>query len=249
MDVRWLIACIDRPASQVDSAIAFWSRATGTEPSPAWGPAGELVTLVPPSGDPHLAVQRLATGRGGVHLDVHVDDVGAARGRLVASGGAIVAELPSHTVATTPSGFVLCLVADDHHPTRTAPVGLPDGGEVLLDQVCVDIPHGSFEQEKSFWAAFTGYEVESYGVVPYARVSVPDHLPLRILLQERDDSDGEARGHLDFACTDRMAAARWLSAQGATMVREDRVWVVLRDPQGHELCATWRLPATGRGPE
>jgi hypothetical protein len=51
-------------------------------------------TLLPPSGDPYLRVQRVASGSGGQHLDLHVDpalaSVERAAKRAVALGATVL---------------------------------------------------------------------------------------------------------------------------------------------------------------
>ena len=80
MTVVWLTAFVDRPADRFDAAAAFWATVTESVVSPARGADGEFVTLAPADGDANLRLQRVGTG-GGIHLDLHVDDVSAAVAR------------------------------------------------------------------------------------------------------------------------------------------------------------------------
>jgi hypothetical protein len=74
--VRWLTAFLDTAEESSEAAETFWSRATGYHLSPRRGDREEFASLLPPSGDPHLKVQRVVqTPPGGLHLDLHTDDV------------------------------------------------------------------------------------------------------------------------------------------------------------------------------
>src|SRR5512132_553949 len=110
MQVRWLTAFIDRPASTFDAATRFWLAATNTTLSPARGATGQFATLVPPHGDAYLRVQRIDHGWGGCHLDLHVDDVAGATGEAVALGAAIDDDSGAHTTLRSPAGLRWCLV-------------------------------------------------------------------------------------------------------------------------------------------
>jgi hypothetical protein len=59
MLIRWLTVFLDFPADSFDAGVAFWRAVTGYGLSPFRGEAGEFATLLPPSGDAYLRVQRL----------------------------------------------------------------------------------------------------------------------------------------------------------------------------------------------
>lgn len=73
-------------------------------------------------------------------------------------------------------------------------------------------------------------------------------MPLRLLLQRRDDGDGPTRAHLDLTCDDPSAESFRHVALGATIERRHEFWTVLRDPAGRQYCVTSRNPDTGRLP-
>ena len=61
---------------------------TETRPSSSRGPRDEFRTMVPDDGDPFLKVHRvIQTVPGGMHHDLHPDDVRALAGRVVELGG------------------------------------------------------------------------------------------------------------------------------------------------------------------
>jgi len=70
--VRWLTVFLDFPAGSFGTGVAFWREVTGSALSPFRGAAAEFATLLPPTGDAYLRVQRTADGSGGHHLDLHV---------------------------------------------------------------------------------------------------------------------------------------------------------------------------------
>lgn len=236
MGPTWLTAFLDLPAAQFERGVTFWLAVTGTTLSPVRGEGGEFATLVPADGDAFLRVQRLGDGPARVHLDVH------RAGQEFA-------------IRRSSGGFVFCEVAEGEsvRPRPVAwpgsPAGAPGdqvaGHTSLVDQVCLDIPAGRFDEECAFWAGQTGWELRD-GSRPEFRVLVrPAGMPLRILLQRVDDPDGPVRAHFDMATTDRDAEVRRHIGLGAALVGNGPRWTVLRDPAGLPYCVTDRDPATG----
>ena len=78
MDVRWITAFLDTPASSIVAATAFWAAVTESELSPRRGEFDEFVTFLPSTGHPYFRAQVAGEGPARVHLDFHVDDTGAA---------------------------------------------------------------------------------------------------------------------------------------------------------------------------
>jgi len=93
MAFGWLTVFLDFPADAFGVGVAFWREVTGYRLSPSRGAAGEFATLLPPSGDAYLRVQRLLDGGGRCHLDLHVDTasepLAEAAGRAVALGARV----------------------------------------------------------------------------------------------------------------------------------------------------------------
>ena len=89
----WASGYLDLDPASYDVGVAFWRDVTGWQVSPSRGEAGEFATFVPPAGDPHLLVQRLAAGPSRIHVDLHVDDPQAAAERAVRLGARVVADL------------------------------------------------------------------------------------------------------------------------------------------------------------
>lgn len=246
--IRWATAFLDATAADWDRTLAFWQAATATTLSPSRGPDGEFVTLVPADGDAFLRAQRVRSGPGGVHLDLHVDDVRAAADAAVALGAREVAA-SDHVVLTSPGGLAFCVVADPAG-RRPAPATWqrPAGGThtSLLDQLAVDVPAEHEETERRFWSALTGWPARASApgasLVPLHR---PDGMPLRLLLQRLDEPTGPVRAHLDLACSDRTAETDRHVALGARVEAVREHWTVLADPAGRRYCLTDRDPVTG----
>jgi hypothetical protein len=86
--IRWILAFIDRPLDRFDQAATFWTTVTDSRLSMRRGSDGEFATLLPPSGHPSLKLQGVR-GRGGVHLDLEVNDVPAAIDQALGLGARV----------------------------------------------------------------------------------------------------------------------------------------------------------------
>ena len=237
----WVSGFVDLDPASYDVGVAFWRDVTGW-PVSAWrGEAGEFATFVPPEGDPHLLVQRLAAGPSRIHVDLHVDDPHAAAERAVALGARVVADL-GYVVMASPGGYAFCLVP--HRASRPAPASeWPGGHTSLVDQVCIDVPGELYEREEAFWRALTGSGIEPSPHHSEFRWLTPtEGHGTRLLLQRLDDPLGEVRAHLDLSTTDRAAEAARHEALGATRVADFDIWTLLTDPAGLAYCITDRVP-------
>ena len=163
---RWLTVFLDFPAAGFGPGIAFWRVVTGYGLSPFRGdrPGGDFASLLPPSGDAYLRVQRVLAGDGGYHLDLHVDTAGGALQALDEAADLAVAlgatvrhrEAGEVIVADSPGGFTFCLVRWEGKRAMPSPQTV-DGSEVSrVDTLCLDIPPELFSDESAFWAALTG---------------------------------------------------------------------------------------------
>lgn len=246
--IRWLTAFLDLPASSFERDVAFWQTVTGTRLSAPRGRHDEFATLLPPTGDAFVKVQRIDDGAARLHLDLHVDDVAEAAARAAALGATVVAE-HSYVVMRSPGGFVFCFVSHRSNGERPVPVEVPGGGaRSLVDQVCVDVPADLFDAEAAFWTTLTGWEHRATGRPELEVLVRPTGMPLRILLQRlgTDDPGDAARAHLDLACGEgRDVVTAWHRALGAEEVRRESRWTTLRDPAGLAYCLTARDPDTG----
>ncbi|GAA1476577.1 hypothetical protein GCM10009623_10230 [Nocardioides aestuarii] len=237
----WTSAFLDLAAESHADGLGFWQAATGWSVSPVRGEAGEFVTLLPPAGDDHLRVQRLASGRSRLHLDLHVDDPRAAADRAVSLGAREIADL-GYVVLRSPGGFPFCLVT---HPASTpAPASSwPGGHRSSVDQVCLDVPAQLHDRELTFWHALTGRELAgSPGHPEFHRLRRPDGEPLHLLVQRLAEPLGEVRAHLDLAASDVAAETARHEALGARVVATFDEWTVLTDPTGAAYCITGRNP-------
>ena len=235
-----MTAFLDLPAPDHGAGTSFWLAATGTSLSPSRGEHDEFATLVPADGDPYLRVQRV-DGRGGVHLDLHVDDVIGFAWRAVSLGATEVAR-PSDelVVLQSPGGLPFCVVGE---PGAVRPTIQPG----LVDQVCLDITPSAFEAEAIFWAELTSWEPRQSNRREFVYLVRPAGQPLRLLLQRLDDErPGPVTAHLDLAAgaeVEAVVAAH--VALGARQLRRTASWVTMRDPVGREYCITRRDPVTG----
>ena len=246
MDIRWVTVFLDFPPSSHHAGVTFWQAVTGYRLSPVRGADGQFATLLPPSGDAYLRVQRVRTG-GGCHLDLHLDPVAdpadAVVDRAEGLGARIRHREPGLVTAESPGGFIFCLVDWRGEHAVPPPLAGDDGGVTRVNTLCLDVPPERFDRECAFWAAFTGQQTHPAPVPGFAFLTRPAHWPARLLLQRRDSTaPGErTRGHVDLGCTDPGAKARHLSL-GARLVAEQQYWTVLADPAGNEYCLIGREP-------
>ncbi|WP_405396717.1 VOC family protein [Microbispora hainanensis] len=248
--VRRVLAFVDRPCERFEEAAAFWTAVTGTRLSPRRGDDGEFATLLPESGDAWVKIQAVGDG-GGAHLDLEVGDVRAAVARAEALGAAVAADHGDWAVLRSPEGRAFCLVPGEL--SGEVPGEVPVGGTTSarrppvfagtrLDQVCLDIAPGAYEEEVAFWAALTGWSPRP-GSLPEFTVLAAPGMPVRILLQRLGEGAGRS-AHVDLACADPEAARALHERHGAAFVARGRRWIVMRDPAGGIYCLTERDPET-----
>lgn len=235
---RWVWMFLDTPRADAERSWRFWSAVTGQDVVERRGEAGEFATLAPLHGDAWVKLHAVAEGAGGVHLDLDVDDVHTAADRAESLGARRVGAIGDTVVILrSPGGFVHCLTTWRGESGQER-----DGLTSILDQVCLDVPRRRWEAENAYWTALTGWTWRESDEPGYASVSAGAPMPLRILLQTLGEEDGEARAHVDLACTDRRADVARHEAAGATVRAENRFWTVLEDPVGRVYCLTDRNP-------
>jgi Glyoxalase-like domain len=269
--IRWVTVFLDFPGATFEPGAAFWRAVTGYGQSAARGADGEFATLLPPSGDPYLRLQRTGGGSGGCHLDLQVDtgteSLDAAAGRARAAGAAIRSTGPGLVVLRSPGGFPFCLAGWDGERAVPPPLGAavaaaseagqtsragrtsgtdlagPASGVSRVDTVCLDAPPGDYERELAFWAALTGGETRPAPVPGYSYLTGPANWPVRVLVQRRETAApaDRVRAHVDFGSTDSGARDRHVSL-GARVMATLPYWTVLTDPAGREYCLVNRDP-------
>ncbi|MEM9713887.1 MAG: VOC family protein [Actinomycetota bacterium] len=245
--IRWMTAFVDRPVGTIAAATSFWAAATATRLSPSRGDRDEFRTLVPSDGDPHLRVQAVTDGPGGVHLDLHVADIEVLADRAVGLGASVVAR-PGHVVLRSPGGLLLCAVGHHGEHRVPEPVSLPDGGTTRVDQVSIDVPGERFDDEIRFWSDLTGWPLRPSRLPEFVALDRPAGFPWRVLLHRLGDDDAgtTVRAHLDVACGASIDAAIDRHQElGAERGRDGVVWTTMTDPTGFEYCLTRRDPETG----
>lgn len=248
--IRWLWAFLDRPLDRFDDAARFWGAVTETTPSPRRGAHREFATFLPRNADACLKLQGVQAG-GGAHLDIDVDDVDAVTHAAVEEHGASVLrrEGTGLSVLRTPAGMPFCITRWDG-PARRPPMVETAIASVRLrsrvDQICFDVSPEDFAREAEFWGRFTGWGVSAAADSEFARVAVPDELPVRVLLQRRD-APAAPGAHIDVACGGEVPRIRaYHERLGARWVANGEQWQVMRDPAGGLYCLTERDPDSGR---
>ena len=241
--VRWVSALLDTAEDTAEESETFWSRVTGYRLSPRRGHRGEFATLLPPRGDAHLLVQRLVqSAPGGLHLDLHTDDVDGLAAHAESLGAGARYLQRGYVVCGSPGGMTFCVVG--HPGSDTAPAATWPGGRSIADQVCLDIPPSRWELECAFWADLTGWELTDEDPDDeFRRLSRPAGMPVQFLLQRLDDEQSVVTGHLDLASDDADAEVRRHVVLGAREGYRGRGWVAMADPTGRTYCVTRRSPS------
>ena len=139
-------------------------------------------------------------------------------------------------VAESPAGFTFCLVRWDGEHAVPSPLA-GDAGATRVDTLCIDIPPDWFDLECAFWVALTGWEALPAPVPWFTFLRMPAGLPVRVILQRRQDAaPGErARAHVDFGSPDPALVTNHV-ALGARVIADHEHWTVLADPTGREYC-------------
>jgi Glyoxalase-like domain len=219
VEVRWVTAFLDTAPEQAEQVESFWSRVTGYRLSDRRGASEEFASLLPPDGDPHLKVQTVVqTAPGGLHVDLHTDDVQALAARAAALGASTRYLDAGYVLCSSPGGMRFCVV--DHRGSRAAtPVQWP-GGRSMVDQVCLDIPPSRWEEECRFWADLTGWGlVDVDPEDEFRRLRRPEGSAIQLLLQRLDDESSVVVGHLDLGSDDylarRIGTLRWARPRSA----------------------------------
>ncbi|HEY7260501.1 MAG TPA: VOC family protein [Trebonia sp.] len=247
MTFRWMTVFLDFRADAFEAGVAFWREVTGCGLSEFRGPAKDFATLLPPSGDAYLRVQRLLSGGGGCHLDLHTPagSLEEEADRAVALGARVRhREAGELIVADSPGGFTFCLVRWEGE--RFLPP--PDGGS-RVDTLCLDVPPARFDAEVAFWSALTGGEARPAPVPGFTSLKGPAGMPVRLLLQRLDDAapGQRVRAHVDIGATDVASEVARHTGLGARVTATLPYWTVLADPAGREYCVVLRRPRGSGG--
>jgi glyoxalase superfamily protein len=254
LPLTWITAFIDLPAVGYAESEAFWVHVLGGRLSDRRGPQGEWVTVLPEAGEPYVRLQKVFSGPGGVHLDLHVAPgaVDAAADEALRLGAGLRHREDEWVVLTSPGGLSFCVTpwsgGRELPPLRDGLGGA--GGPHRLEQVCLDIPPSRYEREVRFWADLTGWGLEPDEGNEFRGLPRPAGMPLRLLLQRRDDDEpAVVTAHPDFACADRDALTPAHEAAGARYLSRFEGWTQMAAPGGHVYCLTRRSPTAPPYPQ
>lgn len=234
-DIRWVTVFVDRPAAGFADVREFWRQVTGTTMSPTRGSHDEFATFVPAEGDAWLKIQRVHDGPGGSHLDLHVAAPRDLADRAIDRGAVELDTFGDVVVLRSPGGFVFCAVPTRVAGLPSAPVGEP-GHRTTIAEIVLDAPSDAFGDEYEFWAAVTGWPRRPVDDPAFASFDRVAGLPLRLVVQRRDESGGHVTGHLDVRCDDMATTVADHVALGAQVVAAHPAWTVLVDPAGQPYC-------------
>lgn len=244
VEIRWLTAFLDVPASGHAEAGRFWSAVTGSRLSESRGDTGQFATFLPADGDAYLRLQRIDAGPPGIHLDLHVDDLAEAASYAEGLGAVVTARHNDVIVLRSPGGLPFCVVPHrgEHAPPSTPRA--PEGRRSLVDQVCIDITPVRYAAERDFWGAVTGWSARSTDAAHFDRLDPPEGQPLQLLLQRLETpADGPTTAHLDLACDSVPEETSRHESLGARVEGVFDGWTTMIDPSGGRYCLTRRTPS------
>lgn len=208
----WTSAFLDLAPGEVERGAAFWAAVTGYDATEVTDPDREFPPLRPARGAPYLWVQRIGDPVSRVHLDVHVDDVGAHVARVEALGAELL-DRRDHAVLRSPEGIVFCLVPDPGGEVPAAAVW-PDGYASRVDRVRLLVPEAALAREAAFWDT----------------VQPTPPRALEVVVERGDGSEPQVV--LEVGTTDRHREAIRHVALGATVVDTAPAYDELVDPVG-----------------
>jgi len=241
--VPWMHVFIDVPVERTDTALAFWSAATGWPADGTWDGHPEFLSLEPADGSAYVHVQTI-DGPPRVHLDL-LGDLATDVARLEELGAQPQGPGDERWfVLTSPAGLPFCLVDEGTPRSRPTAAIWPGGHRSRVVQLCVDVPAGSFDAELAFWRAATGWADEPVRAPEFARLVHRASSPVQLLVQRlgRDDPAEHARAHIDLGTDDIPAEVARLVRLGATVQSEAEGITVLVDPAGLPMCVTGNRP-------
>jgi hypothetical protein len=102
---------IDVPPAEHDRELAFWSAAAGQQLTQGCR-YPEYHGAALHGQDFGLLIQRLGHGPGGVHLDIHTDDLAVEIARLEGLGAERVQRVHSWWILRDPAGLPFCVVPE-----------------------------------------------------------------------------------------------------------------------------------------
>src|SRR5690606_10324772 len=168
---------LDVPRDGWQASVAFWSAAARLTPSPTRGEDGQFLTLLPAAGTSCVRMQAIDGGPR-VHLDVASHDRDALLRRALDLGATEAWRYEDVPVLRSPGGLLFCLTLAEPGPRLERPADL------VLDQVCLDIPPRLWDAEVAFWQRLSGRGITTGRADHFARLVDPDPAGgLRFLLQ------------------------------------------------------------------
>lgn len=241
MRIGWVTVFFDTPAAKESTTAQFWCAVTRTIRSERRGDTGQFASFLPAQGDPYLRIQRVDSGPGGHHLDLHTDEPTALVRRALALGAHLVHEEDGLAVLASPGGFSHCIV-DEPLTQRPAPVADSRTATSRVDQLCLDIPPGRYAGECDYWAQLTNWPLRPGALPEFSYLQRPEGIPVRLLLHRCEQEADRVSAHLDLACSDAAATLARHVALGAELVAAHEFWTVMADPVGRRYCLTARHP-------
>jgi len=238
-DVQWVSIFVDVPASGLDTSAAFWTTITGSTVGEPVGDHGEFLPLEASDGDPSFWLQRTQDDTLACHPDLYVHDVETQARQAESLGAEVLSRHDGLVVLRSPGGLPFCLVRWRGQHRRPGPVATSGG---LVDQLCVDIPPGRYDDECRFWVELTGWELYDDEPDEFKRLRRPPQVPHAFLLQRLDDEQPTTSAHVDLSASDRQGEIHRHVAAGATVIEPTEHWTVMRDPVGLLYCITARRP-------
>jgi hypothetical protein len=107
--------------------------------------------------------------------------------------------------------------------------------------ISIDVPDADHDRELAFWAAATGSELAHITQFPAFHGGPLTGAGDAALLVQRL-GDGPPRVHIDIHTSDLEAEVTRLEQAGATRLRQEGGWWIMRDPAGLVFCVVPEPP-------
>jgi hypothetical protein len=185
VEIKWVTVFLDVPAERQTETEQLWCQRAKATLSARRGPSGEYATFLPPDGDPYLRIQRVRDGAGGVHIDLHTDDLDILLNRALQLGAEPTRTDIPRLCLRSPAGAPFCIVA--WHGEQILPSQRP------IRQVDLHAPGHLVELESQFWAALVHPDAP-----PDCRLLESPAWPVKITLNE-SSAEGPAQWRLPGA--------------------------------------------------
>lgn len=243
--VRWVGAHVDSPPARAQIRATFWSTVTGYT-------LGNDGSLTPSDGDAYLTCRDTHLPQS-IIPEFYASNVQQLIKQGSRGGGKLMEAYDDSALMMSPAG--LLWLASKWTGQRKVPAAgtfTPPQlrGETVscrVDQIVVNVPSQTFDDEAEYWSALLGWRMYD-SAMPNFLMLVGRGMPLRLVLQRMKFAADEPGIYLEIACGPAANMERtlvWHKAMGATPGERHGWWVAMTSPAGAHYGLTRRDVKTG----